>query len=891
MIELYINGQFVDLPEEGIGIRLNNKLNDPTKLSFTQAEFSFTFDLPCTKKNNMIFGYINTPSVRNKFSRRYDASLYADSSLLFEGSFKITAIEEGYYKCNLYTPKKNTLETIFQDTKMNEFEWLVPFDGVTTINEVNNDTNSKYFFPLVAYGLFLKQPEATDASGYKYYTPKYQIDNTNKFYYSSFIPSLNMSEMMRKLTESKGYKLTGDIITDPVLSNIYLSNYIADEQQPSYNIGNPKMGSCSISFNFNTYNNNKRANPLLEYAGENYNSFVYNLLDTDNNTTDNLTVTYNNKSYMLIEDGIQIPADGWYEILTDYSMITDPYHVANSITIDTADGGTEQTTIKYSLENMPMEWQLIRYSADDGAVEGLSYEPVYNGKYNEAENIKRDEIRPTTNKHYYTNIRIGQENKGYPCITAVDNEHNPNYVVGAAISNYANTIGYAKNGKSYDHANTTNNRNLYNCAPYFLNKGDNSQTQTTEVNKNTLNNSQATTPNYNVNTLTTTGKTHNIIYLRKNDVLIPTFQQKAYYYTNKSSSRKTTTKAQYRCSLRLNLSIKAVAKENTPIDNIKGLMQTQWNTLLNLADFCNKEQKITEFFNNVIKAFNLSVQQKENNLIINKLQNNNITNTAFIDIDNRTNAMDAFYQEILLPKTIAVKFSINEQEEGLYRSAELNSTDEQLQSNNWTDYADKGYTIITVNNADDAEDITQSVDFSYNWYQPFQLVNQEDNTTTTLQIPTIALTEWFIDDYKYEEMQLHDGRSLKQRMWFRHNALNTNDLYLIDNQAVSGRGLKVYNDVDYQIVVPIGYADFGDGIVYLNYHDGNNTLLKRFFAVNASTDSNAVEVDCYLTCDEYIRLTKGALIKFNDDLYRANEIKGFDAENINPTTLILQQIN
>ena len=47
LIELYINGKEAELvSQDSVNIRFNNVLFDPTKISFTQAEYSFEFDLP-----------------------------------------------------------------------------------------------------------------------------------------------------------------------------------------------------------------------------------------------------------------------------------------------------------------------------------------------------------------------------------------------------------------------------------------------------------------------------------------------------------------------------------------------------------------------------------------------------------------------------------------------------------------------------------------------------------------------------------------------------------------------------------------------------------------------------------------------------------------------------
>ena len=54
-IQLYINNQLVDTFNNDLGIRINNVLNDPTKLIPSLGEYSFTFKLPVTKTNAHIF--------------------------------------------------------------------------------------------------------------------------------------------------------------------------------------------------------------------------------------------------------------------------------------------------------------------------------------------------------------------------------------------------------------------------------------------------------------------------------------------------------------------------------------------------------------------------------------------------------------------------------------------------------------------------------------------------------------------------------------------------------------------------------------------------------------------------------------------------------------------
>lgn len=881
-VELYVNNTLVDTFTDGLNIRINNKLIDPTKLTFSQSEFSYTFELPLTPLNCKTFNYINNTSVLNKFTRRYDAILYADGITIFQGTFKITGIQDNAFQCNIYTPKVNPLETIFGETKLNEFTWNVPFDGISTISQINQDTTSKYFFPLVSYGLFPKKPESITTSGYRYYTDKYTIDNTNKFYYNSFVPSLNMVELIKQLCHSKGYVLKGDIITDEILNDIYLTNNISTEQDPTYNIGNPTLGELNVNINFTTYSTDGVGNtyPNLTgyytlqseieddtlYTATNF----YNLLDAKrvnpiNNQDKFLTVTTDNP-YMMIDDNtaIQIPADGWYEIIVDYNMNVDTYHNTNAITVNTTPDGSEQTTLTYSTQNMPLEWQLLRYDADDGNTNNISHEPILDGSFNEYTK-KTSTYRRVVNENNntYTNIPNAYKNTNYITVTAVDQEHNTNLICGAQQYIKAITLGYAKNGKSYSPTNTITNRNKYNCDAYY----QNGNTQTTDVNKNILIGSVQKLPTYNTNTNTSNGTTHCIMYLNKNDVLIPYFQQKRYEYTTTSSNRKLTTSIPYRSNINMALKIKAVAKPNTPESNIIGLMNSNFDTLLNLANFCNNEITMKQFIDDVAKAFNLTVTQNNKAIVINKLNNiTNTTNLNYVDIDNISNFNTIQLEEINYPSSIAVKFKINTNEEGFYRSAERNSTDEQLQSNNWTDYGDYGYKNIIINNNDDADELTLQTNFSYTWYENYIYNNQ------ILSIPQIADTKWFIEGYDYEENSKYDARSFTQRFLIR----NFDTLIINTLQG------------DVIVTIPVNYKTYNGKEFYLDYRSDNSLL--NFFNISKSTNNNKTIVECYLTSTDYNNLTHGALVKFDSDLYKVLEIKGYDPTNINKTTLELMQL-
>ena len=149
-IELRIGGELVELESQSsLNLRINNVLFNPTQTTTTQAEYSFSFDIPSTPNNDKILNYASTLSRINKFHTRYPAQVYADGTLIFNGTLTVQSYNGNtkMYNCNLVTIKTNTLDEIFGDMKLTDLKWMVDFDGAASINSGNTNYESKYFFP------------------------------------------------------------------------------------------------------------------------------------------------------------------------------------------------------------------------------------------------------------------------------------------------------------------------------------------------------------------------------------------------------------------------------------------------------------------------------------------------------------------------------------------------------------------------------------------------------------------------------------------------------------------------------------------------------------------------------------------------------------------------
>ena len=402
-IELWVNGKMVELEDQdSLGIRLNAVLFNPTKVTTTKSEYSFSFDVPSTQNNDRIFNYANNLSRLNKFHGRYTAKVVADGDEIFNGSMIIEKYDASkkMYSCNLVNVKTNTLEDIFKEKKLTDYKWMIDYSGATTINSVNNDMSSKYYFPFLSYGVFQKDYVSSDQVG-NTYTSKFLIDKYCKFYHSSFFPSINVSEEIRQLFEKEGYTVNGSLFTDPWLSNVYSSVNLNDEQVPMYNVGNPLFGKVDISFHWDNkssvlsdntttskignggivqdlsypfYRVDGRMTDLSQFHGDTaveYNFdkiLLYGMLDSKNNKS--VTVSSNTKSYMYDpnEMVIVIPTDGWYKITFECSNISLDKSKTTfkakqwNATYNSKDAfeKREMTITKDSFDTCPLEIQLVK---------------------------------------------------------------------------------------------------------------------------------------------------------------------------------------------------------------------------------------------------------------------------------------------------------------------------------------------------------------------------------------------------------------------------------------------------------------------------------------------------------------------------------------------------
>lgn len=932
-LQLYINNEVVDAGDNGLGIFLNYTLFNPEKLTAsTDTEYSFTFKLPTSDKNNRIFGNANVLSVENKYNKIYKAQLNSDGQVLFDGQVLLKSIDNKNYNCNLIVKKGYNLSDLFGEDTLDKLNWFIPFDGAATINQINaSATNPDVIFPLVSYGVFQKTPYLSDEVANEY-TSKFAIDQYNKFWVESFYPSTSFVSTLKKCFEHVGYHVGGNIFTDSWLSNIYMSTNLADEQIPLYNLANPRFGKVALTSSFSSasYSGTPYEQELnFPYdripIADDYKFTSVDLYDilADGNVTISGSPTY------MFDRGdklIVVPADGFYKI--DMSVDV-TLNSTGDITVlqkavtghgtsgeDRAQTGMTEYTLPVGLaEWTPVEIQLVKnyddsielikgknnkryvngnpYSASTEWVTNYPHEDPYasdlptkkndltvrntiyfrqgsrataNGTRERVPVTDADtrgtstrERTPAQQKRNYNNRAYGYYNDD-TTIMAYDPAVTNGFICGFS-SLMGGTPAVIKNGKSWSKSYADKTYSFYNQNGYtYMDvQGGFITNIPTDYNKNTY--IDAPTGYFNISGNKMIGSLSCIVYLNRNDIL-QLYEVHRHYDGNTGSVYYNTTS-------NVNLTITAASPKSYAellAENYGYNSASEFDYNLRISNFLNKEKKISEWVDGAIKAFNLEVIQDGNNVTINKKRKTYGNTLALVDIDGKASPRDAVTSRIDYPQSMQMKWTINTDEWGFEESV----PQEYINLENWADYGDYGSEKINMSNSTFSTDNDEvTVPFSYTWYSNFDI-----NSGGTLTIPVISDHEWMIDGYDYEESAKHDGYGLAQRFWYRNKQATP---YTITLSSYPAETVNIYAPEREYLNVA------------LSYKLSERSLLRNYFNTKALISSNYVEIEVYLTSEEYQLLKSGANVVFDKDIYYIVKIENFDPAQNNPTKLTLMK--
>ena len=918
-LDIIVNGQMVDiLDRSSINLRINSVIYNPTEIKSKQAEYSFSFNLPTTPNNNRIFDYANELSKLNKFKNIYNCEVYVDGDLIFNGSLRISSIKKGFYNVNLVSIKINTLEDIFGDMTMNEIDWKIPFESVGSINTYNADLDSEVFFPLVSYGVFQKSPSSSNFSDIENYTSKFVFDKSNRWYYETFNPSMSLLGIIRRAFEQKGYKVEGNIFEDDVVNKLYTSINIANDQKPTYNIGNPNFGALSISCQFSSYVNKNTGDARVADCLEHNLSFPY-VKCSDNNymwdkvdiydlwSSKNSKITVPNKQYLFDENSncVVVPADGLYKIRISVNGTLPTQTVMADERIKNLSGEDRirQRYLNNDFKNdMPIEIQLVRNTNTCELIHGIQQEEWW--QTTDGSLIKRSSwytayphenlygsTQPTTSNALYGGYHTTGDgyfipNLGLPNGVVVDQYEffqgfmpkegdllafdpwvNPYFIAGVStygpgvdgtVPSGKGTPSVIKNGYSWNSSTSDKNGSRYNCEYWQLSyKPSGYQWKANTHNKNRLLDSPENV--VTVNGQQFTGTVNAIVKLNKNDIV--SLKAVARHWSKDDNS----VRFKFDCNVTVEMQAYSPNSIESMDYNGRGWNSpTEFDVDLQLGNFLNKGVQVKNFIDNFIKEFNLSYINEGNVVYLNKQQLDIDKPKYAINIDDRVNINDFETEMIDYPSSLEVKYKIDTEEWGF----ETTVPADKLNDSNWKDYGDYGSSKIEIDDRNDNTGEELSLTTSYCWYDEFRMLDDNGTEIAKFNIPVISKYSYMIDGYSYQESMKVDGKGLPMRYWFRNPPTRTSVLV---------------NKVPIYITTTTNELNGSE----LSYKNKDGSLLRRFFNLHPNLSSNYVKIKCYLTAKEYQQLKMGANVIYNSDTYIVSEIGGFDAMGINTCELTL----
>ena len=967
-VSIIVNGEQVDIySQEKLNLRLQNVVFDPISISTRTGEYSFSFELPATTKNNRIFNYANNSAKLNKFNTKYECEVIADGITIFNGVLRLTDTQTNNYKCNLVNIKIYNVNDIFGDMVMSDLDWQVDFNGTATINNVNQWYDSGYYFPLVCYGAFQKDPKATYNGEINEYTDLLTIDYYNKWYWESFHPSLNLLEVVKRLFRQRGYNVSGDIFNDKAAKNIYMSEYIDSSQDPTYNLNKAEIGNLEVAGSFNNIGNFNGITtfgsgrggregtfsrivtstyqdltfPREQVSGEEYNwdrIAIYDVFATANGTSYHNFTTPPTNSYIYRQNSqsnssgfIYVPATGLYtiELTVTNLSISDSSDQMTYMEkyFDAGEVKKRRKSIPKDFTGMPVEIHLVRNSNETELIgdideeKGLMYphEMDYT-KYKQIQintgtsgtsggtnssgsgsgtfggsNIAgsrrapaRGGGRATTSQYGSFGGERGRNSFTIPDIVyytrkyqtiAYDPFANPNFICGFTTMNESPAV--IKNGVSWNASVSDYNQSHFRCNGYVSRDSEGNEVQS-DYNKNTL-----SCPNSDYfsssGTLIRNGKITCVVELKKNDILYLQMVTRIYDDVEMPSPRGGTigySQATYQAKFNYDLKLTPYTDKTDQYTNVQNMpylpseevKNNGWGQRLKLGNFLNSKESAADFINNFIKSFNLEYKQDGTNIILNKAKKI-IIPLNYVDLDDRVNTDNITFQRIDYPNTMQVKWSIDEEEAGAYRSI---PTVQQQGATNWKDYIDRGSDKIEMDTTNENTDTSVESKFSYTWYQDFTYIDfdrqtfEENGHIVNMRLPLIAKDENFI--IQNDEAMKKDGLSLKQRLWFRDQ--ETQETFMLWNGE--------------EVVITIPTDTYWDYI--LNYKQQIGSMVDKYFNIIPMVDSNFALVDVYLTPFEYNMIKNGAMVRIDNDLYIVSEIQGYDCTGNNLTNLKLIKV-
>ena len=223
--QLSIDGTPLDLFEDEPMV-LSRQLKDLQSIDKVVSDYSQSFSVPATTRNNKVFKHWYNPDVLNGFNAhtKVDASIEVDGLEVFRGVVELRNVAfEGYaptkYEIVFYGEAKK-LSTALGDKMLSDIDWS-DYNHTRSVAKVTNSWSGTLLSGKILYPVVGLQDAFSynDASGS---TLPNNLGKTPGISNTDLRPSILLTEMVKHVIQEQGYTTQGGFYTDTYFDDLYV---------------------------------------------------------------------------------------------------------------------------------------------------------------------------------------------------------------------------------------------------------------------------------------------------------------------------------------------------------------------------------------------------------------------------------------------------------------------------------------------------------------------------------------------------------------------------------------------------------------------------------------------------------------------------------------------
>lgn len=243
IVDVYIEGQRLDLyKDEGISVTSSSQdINDISKL---YADFSQSFTVPASRRNNQIFKQYYNADITGGYDARLrkDATIDINTLDFKRGKMRLdeVKVEQGVPKSYRITFFGNAikLKDDISDDKLADLDWLDNFDhgfndtnvenGLTTGLDFTVDSvgyDNAIIYPLISYGRqYLINTDSSDTTATTdLVNIDYDAARSDGIDISELKPAIKLSVIVKAIEEKYGFNFSGSFFNSSRFDEIYMN--------------------------------------------------------------------------------------------------------------------------------------------------------------------------------------------------------------------------------------------------------------------------------------------------------------------------------------------------------------------------------------------------------------------------------------------------------------------------------------------------------------------------------------------------------------------------------------------------------------------------------------------------------------------------------------------